>query len=117
MDETSGAPAVQFDVGVQGQGVKRCAQPTGATNSEPSRGAKLQATGTDQPRPNPVARVPTTKESMVQDFAIGAQRPRPQRPLVRVKRLAIGEASKDVARLASLAAKARRPAHQSGAGV
>ena len=53
---------------------------------------------------------------MEQDFNVGVTRPKSKPQPVRAKKPAVVEVSRDVAKLASLAAKARKTAGSAGAG-
>ena len=113
--EKSGTTDIRFDMEVPGQGVKRKApaEQTGAQdNRSKVRGTdgvpvqwKVMSSGGNQGGDQP----------MEQKFNVGVTRPRSRHQPVRAKRPAVVEVSKDVARLASLAAKARKTAGSAGA--
>ena len=117
VDDQSGAPDVQFDVGVPVQGVKRTARSTEPDIPDPKKrpGASTSAKGSPSTRPE-VLKQPNGGP-VAQELAVTTSRRIPRKPPARHKRPATVNISKDTARLASLANKARRTAQTSGAGV
>ena len=116
VDERSGTPDVQFNVAVQGQGVKRQAPAMAAAVPESERGSKMWVTCSGATPTHDNAKAPTMGP-VREECNVAVHRPRAKRPLAKVKRPATGEISRNVARLASLAAKARKTTQTSGAGV
>ena len=117
VDDQSGAPDVQFDVGVPAQGVKRAARSTEPDLPDPKKRPGAIASAAGSPPSRPEVQGHPTGDQMAQELAASAGRRTPRKLPARQKRPATTNISKDTARLASLANKARRTAQASGAGV